>query len=93
VGLKIGAGGTGILSRLAGRGAETMAGKTAPANGVIRHDETGSARRIAAGAVIPEGWTFDDGRPKPAAPKKPKENTRAAGPSETLSTAATPAPS
>lgn len=56
--------------------------RTAPKHGVIRHDATGSARRISAGAIVPDGWTFDAGdTAKPAAPK-PKETTKAAGPSE-----------
>lgn len=66
-----------------------MAGKKAPGRGVIRHDDTGQARRVQAGALIPDGWTFDDGSDTPDAPvakkgsKKPKETTQAAGPSET----------
>lgn len=59
-----------------------MAGtKKAPGNGVIRN-AAGNARRVRAGALVPEGWTFDDGT-KAAAPKKAKANMKAAGPSET----------
>lgn len=65
-----------------------MAAKKAPGNGVMRN-EAGNARRVRSGALIPDGWTFDDGSdtPEATAPKKsskkPKETTQAAGPSET----------
>lgn len=71
------------------KGDETMAkGKQAPSNGVMRN-EAGNARRVRAGALIPDGWTFDDGSDTPDATaakkgsQKPKETTQAAGPSET----------
>lgn len=56
-------------------------GKTAPRDGVIRNDATGLGRRVRAGAAIPNGWTFDDG--KFVAKKKPAENAKGKGPSET----------
>lgn len=68
------------------RGADDMAATKAPANGVIRHP-SGSARRISAGNPIPDGWTFDDGSAKTESKKKggkkPAQNTKADGPSET----------
>jgi hypothetical protein len=73
------------------KGDETMAAKKAPGNGVMRN-EAGNARRVRAGALIPDGWTFDDGSDTPDAPaakkgsKKPKEDMQAAGPSEAAET-------
>lgn len=67
---------------LAETGIEVMAAaKTAPKDGIIRNEQTGLGRRIKAGAVIPNGWVFDDG--KFAATKKPAENAKGKGPSET----------
>jgi hypothetical protein len=77
-----------VSPALAETGIEVMAtGKTAPANGVIRH-QSGSARRVRKGALIPAGWTFDDGSQAAEAPskkggKKATEDTKAEGPSET----------
>lgn len=66
--------------------------KAAPARGVIRHEQTGAARRVSAGSLIPDGWTFEgdgaeatrtakDAAVKKAA-KKPAETTKAEGPSD-----------
>ena len=60
-----------------------MAGKQAPRDGLIRNDKTKLARRVRAGALIPNGWSFDDGGAAKKPAKKPAENQKGAGPSET----------
>jgi hypothetical protein len=71
-----------------------MAFQKAQDHGIIRHDESGAARHIRRGGVIPKGWTLDtgesdqgdqgDGKPKRRSSRsKPAENTQGSGPSET----------